>query len=172
MEYQALNAAPWQHGSFWVFIAIVIFVVLLGRKIIAAINAMLDARTQSVQTALDEAAKLKAEAEAILADAKVRQAQAAEDAKQILASAQAEAARMAAELAEEAQATAKRRERMALERIAAAEASAVNEVRAVAIDIATAASAALLREGLGAEADAAFIDQAISGVPGALRQAI
>jgi F-type H+-transporting ATPase subunit b len=172
MEYQALYQAPWQHGSFWVFVAIVIFVVLLGRKILAAINGMLDARTQHVRNALDEAAKLKAEAEAILKDAKARQAQAMEDAKQILASAQAEAARMAAELAEEGQATAKRRERMALERIAAAEASAVNEVRAVAIDIATAASAALLREGLSVQADAAFIDQAISGVVGALRQTL
>lgn len=172
MEYQALYGTPWQHGSFWVFIAIVIFVVLLGRKILAAINAMLDARTQSVQAALDEAAKLKAEAEAMLKDAKARQAQAAEDAKQILASAKTEAARMAAELAAEAEATAKRRERMAVERIAAAETAAVNDVRAVAIDIATAASAALLREGFGAEADAAMIDQAIAGAPAALRQAI
>jgi F-type H+-transporting ATPase subunit b len=172
MEYQALLASPWTHGSFWVFIAIVIFVVLVGRKIVEVITGMLDKRTQSVRDALEEAAQLKAEAERILGDAKARQAQAVEDAKQILASAQAEAARMAAELAEEAQATAQRRERLALERIAAAEASAVKEVRAAAIDIATAASAAVLRENFGTEADAAIIDQAIAGVPGALRQAI
>jgi F-type H+-transporting ATPase subunit b len=172
MEYQAFYTDPFGHGSFWVFIAIVIFLGLVGRKIIAAITGMLDKRTQSVRDALDEAAQLKAEAERILGDAKAKQAQAVEDAKQILASAQTEAARMAAELTEEAQATAKRRERLALERIAEAEASAVKEVRAAAIDIATAASAAVLRENFGAEADAAIIDQAIAGVPGALRQAI
>jgi F-type H+-transporting ATPase subunit b len=172
MEYQALHVTPWQHGSFWVFIAIVIFAGLVGRKLIAAIAGMLDVRTQSVRDALEEAAQLKAEAEAILKDAKARQIQAAEDAKQILDSAKAEAARLSAELAEEAQATARRRERLALERIAAAEASAVKDVRAAAIDIATAASAALLRENFGADADAAIINQAIAGVPGALRQAI
>jgi F-type H+-transporting ATPase subunit b len=172
MEYQAFHSTPWQHGSFWVFIAIVIFAVVAGRKIVAAVNKLLDTRTQGVRDALDEAARLKEEAEAMLQDAKTRQAQALEDAKQILASAQAEAARMAAELAEEAEATAKRRERMALERIAAAEASAVKDVRAAAIDIATAASAAILREGFNVEADAAMIDQAIAGVPGALRKAV
>jgi F-type H+-transporting ATPase subunit b len=172
MEYQALHSTPWQHGSFWVFIAIVIFAGVAGRRIVEAVNKLLDARTQGVKDSLDEAARLKEEAEAMLRDAKTRQAQALEDAKQILAFAQAEAARMAAELAEEAEATAKRRERMALERIAAAEANAVNEVRAAAIDIATAASAAILRESFGAEADVAMIDQAIAGVPEALRKAV
>jgi F-type H+-transporting ATPase subunit b len=108
----------------------------------------------------------------MLQDALAAQAQAMEDARQILASAEAEAARMAAALAAEAEATAKRRERLAMERIAAAEASAVNEVRAVAIDIATAASTHLLRENVGAAADATMIDQAITGVPAALRQTI
>jgi F-type H+-transporting ATPase subunit b len=93
-----------------------------------------------------------------------------EDAKQIINSAAQEAAYMAAGLAAEAEATAKRREQMAMERIAAAEKSAVQEVRAVAIDIATAAVAKLLQDGMAAGADAAMIDAAIAGVPGALRQ--
>ncbi|HEY1856465.1 F0F1 ATP synthase subunit B [Acidocella sp.] len=172
MEYQALHNTPWMHGSFWVFVAVVIFAILAGRRIVGVLTSMLDARTQQVRDALDEAANLKAEAEAMLLEAQAAQAQAIKDAEQILASAQAEAARMAAALAAEAQATAKRRERMAMERIAAAEASAVNEVRAAAIDIATAASAQLLRDTFGAAADAAMIDQSITGVPAALRQAI
>jgi len=170
MEYQALSgAAFYAHGAFWVFVAVAIFALIAGRKIMAAIGSMLDARAKSVSDALAEAAQLKAEAEVILADAKARQAQAMEDAKQILETAHQEAASLAAALAAEAEATAKRRERMAMERIAAAEASAVSEVRAAAIDIATAASAALLRDELGAQGDAALIDRAISGVPGALR---
>ena len=172
MEYQALHNDPWTHGSFWVFVAIVIFAILAGRRIVGVLTGMLDARTQQVRDALDEAAQLKAEAEAMLLEAQAAQAQAVKDAEQILASAQAEAARMAAALAAEAQATAQRRERMALERIAAAEASAVNEVRAAAIDIATAASTQLLRDTFGAAADAAMIDQSITGVPAALRQTI
>jgi len=172
MEYQALHDTPWLHGAFWVFIAIAIFAVLAGRKVMGAVNGLLDARAQSVRDALDEAARLKGEAEAMLEDARAAQAQAMEDAKNILESAKAAAARMTAALEADAKAAAKWRERMALERIAAAEASAVNDVRAAAIDIATAASAAILRETFGAEADAATIDLAISGVPGALRRAV
>jgi F-type H+-transporting ATPase subunit b len=172
MEYQALHAVPWQHGSFWVFIAIVIFAFLAGGKIMGSINGMLDARSQSVRDSVDEAARLKAEAQAMLAEAKAAQAQAVEDAKHILESAHAAAERMTADLAAEAKAASKWRERMALERIAAAEASAVNDVRAAAIDIATAASAAILRDSFGAQADAAMLDQAIAVVPGALRQSV
>jgi F-type H+-transporting ATPase subunit b len=170
MEYQDFSGGIfYAHGVFWVFVAVAIFAFLAGRKILAAITSMLDARAKSVSDALAEAAQLKAEAEAILADAKARQAQAVEDAKTILQTAHQEAVSLAAAMAAEAEASAKRREHMAVERIAAAEAAAVNEVRAAAIDIATTASAALLRESFGAQADAALVDHAIAGVPAALR---
>jgi F-type H+-transporting ATPase subunit b len=170
MEYQAFHAIPWEHGSFWVLVAIVIFLVLAGRKILSALLAMLDGRAEAIRAALEEAERLKTEAAALLEDAQAAQAQAVEDAKQILNSAAQEAAYMAAGLAAEAEATAKRREQMAMERIAAAEKSAVQEVRAVAIDIATAAAAKLLQDGMAPGADAAMIDVAIAGVPKALRQ--
>jgi F-type H+-transporting ATPase subunit b len=172
MEYQALNLTPWLHGSFWVAVAVVIFAFLAGRPIVAAITGMLDARTKAVQAALDEAAQLKVEAEVILAQAKAAQAQALIDAQAILESAHESAERLAAELATSAKNAAKWRERMALERIAAAEAAAVHDVRAAAIDIATAASSALLRDNFDAKADAAILDQAILGVPAALRQTL
>ena len=170
MEYQALaGGAFYLHGSFWVFVAVVIFAVLAGRQISGAITGMLDQRTAGVSAALAEAAQLKAEAEAMLANARARQAQAEEDAKQILAIAHVEAASLAASLAADAEASAKRREQMAIERIAAAEASAVAEIRAVAIDIATTAAKSLLADQFNAEADALLIDKAIAAAPAALR---
>jgi len=172
MEYEAFHAVPWQHGSFWVFVAIVIFAVFFARKIITPINAMLDGRAKTVRDALAEAAQLKAEAEALLAGAKKRQEQANQDAADILASAQREADRLSASLLAEAEATAKRRERMALDRIAAAEKAAIAEVRSVAIDVATTASESLLKSGFAAGADAAMIDQAITALPAALRQPV
>jgi F-type H+-transporting ATPase subunit b len=172
MEYQAFHAVPWQHGSFWVFVAIVIFAVFFARKIITPINTMLDGRAKAVRDALAEAAALKAEAQTLLADAKARQAQANADAEDILASAQREAARLSESLLAEAQATAKRRERLALDRIAAAEKAAIAEVRSVAIDVATAASESLLRAGFAADADPAMIDKSITALPAALRQPV
>ncbi len=172
MEYQAFNSAPWEHGSFWVAVAIIIFIVLFAKKIIVPITAMLDARTNAVRAALDEAAKLKAEAEAMLVAAKARQAQAIEDAKEIIAHAEAEATRTRLELAAEARAMTKRRERLALDRIAAAEKAALEEVRNVAIDVATSASTQLLKAGFAAETDLGMIDRAIAGIPAALRSSV
>ncbi len=169
MEYDSLHVTPWTHGTFWVLVAVVIFAVLAARKLWAAIAGMLDARTRHIRETLAEAAQLKEEAEAMLAEAQARQAQAAADAKMILQTAHEEAARLAAELAGEAEATAARRERMALERIAAAEAQALKEVRAIAVDVATAASVRMLRENFGASADAALLDHAIQALPTALR---
>jgi F-type H+-transporting ATPase subunit b len=170
MNYGAFTGhAFYLHGSFWVLVSIAIFALVAGRQIARLINAMLDERGAAVSAALAEAAQLKAEAEALLADAKTRQKQAEEDAKAILATAHVEAASLAASLAADAEASAKRRERMALERIEAAEAAAVNEIRATAIDIATAASTALLADTFGPNADAALIDRAIAAAPAALR---
>jgi len=172
MEYQAFHAVPWEHGSFWVAVAIVIFAVLFAKKIVSPVVAMLDSRTASVQSALDEAAALKREAEALLDDAKARQASAIADAQTILAQAEAEAARTRGQLANEARALAKRRERLALDRIAAAEKAALEEVRSVAIDVATSTAAHLLRSGFASDQEAGLIDQAITGIPVALRKPV
>jgi F-type H+-transporting ATPase subunit b len=172
MEYQDFHVIPWQHGAFWVTVAILIFAVAFGTRIARPLTGMLDGRTNAVRAALDEAARLKAEAEAMLEAAKRRQAQAEADAKDILETARAEAARMAADLTKEAQDLAKWRERLAIERITAAEAAAVTEVRTAAIDIAAAAARHLLRDHFDAESDTALIDQAIAGAPEALRSTV
>jgi F-type H+-transporting ATPase subunit b len=172
MQYDAFHAMFWAHGAFWVAVSIIIFAILFGRKIAAPIAAMLDARTNSVRLALEEAARLKAEAEAMLRDATARQAQAMEDAKQILQHARDEAARMSAALAAEAEATAKRREQMALQRIDAAEKSAINDVRTAAIDIATTATTQILRQGINPTIETTMLDTAIAGIPTALRRAV
>lgn len=168
MEYHALIAHFWMNGTFWVAVAVVIFFALVWKKLWSAIFGILDARTQSIQAALDEAEALKQEALKMLADAKQQQLQANEDARHILDSAHSEALRIAAEIAAEAQAAAKRREQMALDRIKAAETAALKEVQTVAIDIATAATAAILHETVSNDLDARLIDKAISASPAAL----
>ena len=172
MEYHALTLLPWLTGTFWVTIAVLVFLLLFGRKIALPVNNMLDQRAEAVRAALDEAAQLKAEAQAMLADAKRRQEQAVADAKQILESAHLEAERMSEELTREAEATAKRRKQMALDRISAAEKAALHEVSSIAVDVASAAVAQLLRNGFAAETNDAMIDHAIAGVPAALHQSI
>jgi F-type H+-transporting ATPase subunit b len=152
----------------WVIIAFVLFFVLFGRKLWSALAQMLDDRAAKVRTELEEAARLRQEAEAMLRDAEARRAEALREAQAMIDGAKNEAGRVAAAAAAEAEAAARRREQMALDRIAAAEKAAVEDVRAAAVEVATAAARQVISEGLSAEADARLIDTAITRLPGAL----
>lgn len=152
----------------WVFISFLIFFGLFGKKIWGALAGMLDDRAATVKAELEEAAKLRREAEAMLRDAEKRRSDALSEATALIAGAQAEAARVSAAATAEASASAKRREQMAIDRIAAAEKAAVDEVRLAAAEIATTAARQVIAEGLTPEAGAALIDQAISQLPAAL----
>lgn len=157
--------------TFWVAVSFVIFVVLLGRTIWKRATEALDARGAQIRNELDEASRLRAEAEAMLRQAEADRANAQAEAQQTLARARTEAERVAAATAAEAEAAAHRRERMAMDRIHAAEAGALAEVRNAAADIAAAAARAVIAEKLDAKADAALIDKAVADLPKALRAA-
>lgn len=152
----------------WVAIAYVVFFLLAGRRLWAVIAKLLDDRAAAVRAELDEAKRLREEAEALLRDATARREAALAEAGALLKGAQAEAARLAAAAEAEAKAAAERRERMAIDRIAAAEKAAVDEVRLAAADVASIATERVIRDGLTSDADATLIDHAIGGLAGAL----
>jgi len=152
----------------WVIIAFFLFFIIFGRKLWSALTQMLDDRGAKIHMELEEAARLRQEAEAMLRDAEARRADALREAKALIDGAQAEAARVAAAASAEAEAAARRREQMAMDRIAAAEKAAVDEVRLTAVDVATAAARQVIAEGLTADADSQLIDHAITQLPSAL----
>lgn len=152
----------------WVAIAFVIFFVIFGRTMWRALAKLLDNHTEAVQGHLDEATRLRREAENLLAAARTRQTEAEAEAKALVEGAQRQATAVAEAARAEAEATAKRRERMATDRIAAAEKAAVAEVRAAAVEIATEAASRLMATGVDAGADAAIIDRSIATLPTAL----
>ena len=164
MHAESLFADP----KNWVVVAFFLFFILFGAKLWGALAAILDARTISVKAELEEASRLRREAEAMLADAEQQRANALTEAKTLIERARTEADRLAAEAAAEAEAAAKRRERMAIDRIGAAEKAAVDDVRLTAADIATSAARQVISDGLSADADSRLIDQAISQLPAAL----
>jgi F-type H+-transporting ATPase subunit b len=157
--------------EFWVLVSFVTFIVLFGGKLWAAIAGALDGRAATIRAELDEAQRLRREAEAMLADATRAREEALAEAKQVLERSRIEAAHVAEAAAAEAEASAKRRERVALDRIAAAEKAALSEVRQTAADIATNAARRVIAEGLGEERETAILDQAIADLPRALRAA-
>ena len=161
----------WLDPKFWVAISFVIFVLLLGRLLWGKMMEALDARGASVRAELDEARRLRAEAEALRGQADADRAAAAAEAEAMIARAKVEAERLGAAAGAEAEASAQRRERMALDRIAAAEASALAEVRQAAASVATDAARDVISGKLDAVADAAMVDGGVADLPRALRAA-
>jgi F-type H+-transporting ATPase subunit b len=157
--------------EFWVLVAFLIFFGLFGGKIWAAFMGILDSRSQAIRMELDEAARLRAEAEQMLREAHAARDAALEEARDVLARSRAEAARLAEQAQADAESSAKRRERMALDRIAAAEKAALNDVRQTAASVAAEAARAVIAKTLTADSDAPLVDTAIASLPKALRAA-
>ena len=152
----------------WVAIAFVIFFVLFGGRIWRALAGMLATHAAAIRAELEEASRLRGEAETMLAHARTRREAALSEARALIQSAHEEAARVAAQARLDAQAAGKRREQMAMDRIAAAEKAAVTEVRVAAADIAARAAQEVIAATLSAESDSTIIDRAIAGLPAAL----
>lgn len=150
---------------FWVALAFIAFAVFAWRPGKKAITGMLDAHAEQVRASLDEAEKLRADAEQVLASYRKRQAEALKEAEAIIAQARADAERMRERAVADLEASLKRRETQALEKIARAEETALAEVRGLAVDVAIAASSRILTETLsGAPADK-LVDNAIAELP-------
>jgi F-type H+-transporting ATPase subunit b len=147
--------------QFWVALAFVVFVGLMFWKARAPVLKGLDARADRIRAELDEAQRLREEAQKTLAEYKRKQRDAAKEADDLLANAKHEADLLRKQAAADLKAVLARREKAALEKIAQAEVQAIQEVRAQAVDIAMAATAKLLSENMDPTRDQAMVDQAI-----------
>uniref|UniRef100_A0A0N4ZVR2 ATP synthase F0 subunit B n=1 Tax=Parastrongyloides trichosuri TaxID=131310 RepID=A0A0N4ZVR2_PARTI len=110
----------------------------------------LDDQGAKIQSELDEAARLRAEAEAMLAQIRLEKAEAEAQAADMLATAEADARRLEAEAKAKLEETLARRQALAERRIAQAEAQATIEVKAVAADLAAKAAQDILTARLAA----------------------
>jgi F-type H+-transporting ATPase subunit b len=133
--------------EFWVGVAFVIFIAVLWRAgAFAQIMSGLDARSARIQQELDEARRLREEAEKVLAEYKKKRGEAEGEAKAIVAQAQTEAAELTAEAERRMEEFVARRTKMAETKIAQAEAQALNDVRAAAAETAVRAAEQILVE--------------------------
>ncbi len=160
-----MAALPLNDPKFWVAVSFLVFLAVAWKPLILRIVRLLDARAERIRAEIAEAGRLRAEAEALLRDAKAKHEAARTEAEAVLAHAREEAERVAKELAEATAATLSRRERMALDRIAAAEAEAEASIRAKAADLAVAATRRLISEHLTPDRHAALIGRAIEDLP-------
>lgn len=152
-------------AEFWVFVAFVILVASAFKKVRAFLTGGLDSRAARIKAHLDEAEKLREDAQSLLADYQRKQRAAAKEAEGIVAQAKNEAQYMREQAQADLEQALKRREQQAIEKIAQAEAEALSAVRNQAVDLAIAASARLLAENLDEQRAARLIDEAIKELP-------
>jgi F-type H+-transporting ATPase subunit b len=158
-----------QMAEFWVAIAFAAFVlVLLYYRVPALIAKSLDDRAEAIRKELDEARRLREEAQNLLADYQKKHRNVGQEADTILELARAEAEAFAQETRTSLKDMLERRTRQAEDKIARAEAQAVDEVRAAAIELAVAAAEKILREKASGAGGVSLIDQSIRELKGRL----
>ena len=151
--------------EFWVAIGFVILVLGIGKKVWSGMKVGLDARADRIRASLDDAARLREEAQHLLAEYQRKQRDAAKEIDDLLASADAEAKRSITNAKEALEASVKRREQLAMDKIAQAEADALQAVRNTAVDVAIAATRRLLSNKMDAATAAGLVDKAIAELP-------
>lgn len=157
--YDFANPELWVAIGLLIFIAIV---VMAGVPKLVATS--LDAKAAKIQADLDEAARLRAEAEAMLAQIRQEKAEAEAQAAEMLATAEADARRLEAEAQVRIEEGLVRRQALAERRIAQAEADAMTEVKAAAADLAAKAAQDILAARLAGAKSDPLIDAAISQI--------
>lgn len=135
------DAEFWVAVSFFIFVGILVYLGV-HRKVMAA----LDDRQLRIRAELDEARRLKEEAQQLLAQYQRKQQEAEGEAQVIIAHAKAEAERMAADAKAKMEEFVARRTKLAETKIAQAEAQALADVRAAAAEAAVAAAEKILTQ--------------------------
>jgi F-type H+-transporting ATPase subunit b len=129
----------------WVAIAFVLFLgVLAYMGVHRKLSGALDDRRARINAELEEARRLKEEAQALLVEYQRKQQDAEQEAEAIIASAKTEAERLDVEAKAKMEDFVARRTKMAETKIAHAEAQALADVRAAAADAAVAAAERIL----------------------------
>ena len=151
--------------TFWTAVGFVIFVAAVARAVWRMATKALDGRAAGIKASIDDAAALREEAHAMLADYRKKQRGAQEEAEAVLARAREEAARIAQEGERALEDALRRREQQALAKIAQAEQEALGEVRAHAVRVSAAAARTLIERHLDKPRADALVAESVESLP-------
>jgi F-type H+-transporting ATPase subunit b len=140
-------------ATFWATVALFIFLgIVFYFKAPAVITKSLDERANRIQAELEEARRLREEAQQLLAEYQRKRKEAEQDAADIVAAAKREADMLVEEAQRKTEDYVSRRTALAEQKIVQAEREAINEVRSSAVDIAVEAARGLLANRIDAGA--------------------
>jgi F-type H+-transporting ATPase subunit b len=132
-------------ATFWSLIALIIFFVVIAYfKVPGMIGKALDGRSDKIRNDLEEARRLREEAQQLLAEYQRKRKEAEAEAETIVSSAKREADALKADAERKTEEYVTRRTAIAEQKIAQAEGQAIAEVKAAAVDVAVEAAQNLM----------------------------
>ena len=150
--------------EFWLLVALVILIVAAWKPLSRAVLGGLDGHARKVRAELEEAKRLREEAQSLLAEHQRQLAAGEDQARHIIEHAKAEAERQVKRHRDELEASLKRRREAAEQRIAQEEARAIQELRAHAAGLTIRTAERLLSEQMDDEQRREMIDRALDEV--------
>lgn len=152
-------------ATFWSAVAFVLLMVGFGYLgVHNKLAETLDHRAGRIKGELDDARRLRNEAENLVAEYRAKRESAVREAEDIVANAKAEAERVATEAKSRMEDFVIRRTKMAEAKIAQAEAQALADVRSAAADAAVTAAAKILSETVRGQTAETLLTQGIAEV--------
>lgn len=149
-------------AEFWVAVAFVLMIAIFAYfGVHRTIGQALDTRSARIRKELDDARRLKTEAESLVAEYRARRQSAEREAQEIIAAAQADAERIAVEAKAKMEDFVARRTKSAENKIAQAETQAVADVRAAAAEAAATAAASVLSQTVKGDVANGLIEKSI-----------
>jgi F-type H+-transporting ATPase subunit b len=159
-----------QDPAFWTGVALVLFVIALTfAKVPNLLGKSLDGRAISIKNELDEAKRLREEAQSLLDTQKRKAAQAQKESEAIIAEARAETRRAGDEARVDLKAQIERRRAQAEDKIARAEEQATQDIRTYAASISVGAARRFIKSQLDDTRAAQLVDGAIATLPQNIR---
>ena len=152
-------------ATFWAMIALFIFIgVVIYMKVPGMIAKALDERAAKIRNDLDEARRLREEAQQLLGEFQKKRKEAEKEAADMVAAAKRESDLIIEEAHKKTEEYVARRAALAEQKIGQAERDAVNEVRSIAVDVATEAARKLLAGKLDEKTSAELFSDSLTAV--------
>lgn len=152
-------------ASVWTLVALIIFLgIVVYLKVPGMVGKSLDDRADKIRGELEEARKLREEAQQLLAEYQRKRKEAEKEASDMIAAAKREADIIVADAKQKTEDYVERRTALAEQKIAQAEREAVNEVRSDAVEIAVAAAGKLLEDKIDSKAAASLFKSSLAEV--------
>jgi F-type H+-transporting ATPase subunit b len=156
--------SPLANEYVWIGLAFTLTVVGIIKFLLPMINKGLDGRAAKIRDQLEQATRLREEAQQLLVQYQREQEEKLKEAEATIAAAKRDAAELRARAAEDLKQALERRSQQAHEKIVRAEAEAVSQIRAQIIENATQMARIIVADRLKGQSDDQAVARAIASI--------